>query len=47
MVAVSAFRFEPQMPDKAVMTVDAEKLELGGGPVQGVVRRRRVNIMTK
>ena len=47
MVAVSAFRFEPSQPDKAVMTVDAERLELGGGSVQGVIRRRRVNLMTK
>lgn len=36
-------RFVPAQPARAVMTVDAERLE--GGAVQGAVRRSRVNLM--
>ena len=37
------WRFVPAQPARAVMTVDAERLE--GGAVQGAVRRSRVNLM--
>jgi len=46
-VPISAFRFVPSEPKNAIMSIDAERLDLDGGPVQGVIRRSRVNFMTK